>query len=86
MLVVCTDGTELRAGSFKAVDSGVILYSDETRDRVMGFVAADEVKYLLPDDDEHVVARAESGSAATDGADGPNVAEFAERVGEFGSR
>lgn len=46
--VVCTDGTRVGCTNFKAIESGVLLTEDLKKNRVMGFVPHDEVRFVLP--------------------------------------
>jgi predicted flap endonuclease-1-like 5' DNA nuclease len=52
MRVVLTDGSEITCENFKAIESGVLLTKDKKRKKVFGFVALDEVRYVLPEDVE----------------------------------
>ena len=50
MRAICTDGTEVECGNFKAVTEGVVLTADEKRKTVIGFVPTANLSYILPDD------------------------------------
>ncbi|WP_049917768.1 helix-hairpin-helix domain-containing protein [Haloferax denitrificans] len=53
MKVYLTDGTSFECGGYKALDSGgVVLTADKKRKRVVGYVPADALVYVLPDDVE----------------------------------
>ncbi|SFR64663.1 helix-hairpin-helix domain-containing protein [Halogeometricum limi] len=67
LTVVCTDGTEIGCTNFKAIDSGLLLTDDLTKNRVFGFVAQDEVRFVLPTETaERVVAEAASDEEGDD--------------------
>jgi len=51
LTVVCTDGTTIGCTNFSAKRSGILLTSDLKRNKVFGFVAHDEVRYILPTGD-----------------------------------
>ncbi|SFR68522.1 Helix-hairpin-helix domain-containing protein, partial [Halogeometricum rufum] len=48
LTVVCRDGTTIGCTNFKAIESGVLLTEDLKKNRVFGFVSADEVRFVLP--------------------------------------
>lgn len=48
LTVVCTDGTTIGCTNFEAKRSGILLTDDLKRNRVFGFVAHDEVRFILP--------------------------------------
>lgn len=48
MCVVTRSGPTVPCANFKAIDSGVLLFEDEKRKRVSGFVPHDELLYVLP--------------------------------------
>ncbi|RDZ63748.1 hypothetical protein C5B90_11485 [Haloferax sp. Atlit-12N] len=51
MKVYLTDGTSFECGGYKALDSGgVVLTADKKRKHVVGYVPADALVYVLPDD------------------------------------
>ncbi|WEL26613.1 helix-hairpin-helix domain-containing protein [Haloferax volcanii] len=51
MKVYLTDGTSFECGGYKALDSGgVVLTADRKRKQVVGYVPADALVYVLPDD------------------------------------
>ncbi|ELZ55787.1 MULTISPECIES: helix-hairpin-helix domain-containing protein [unclassified Haloferax] len=64
MKVYLTDGTSFECGGYKALDSGgVVLTADRKRKQVIGYVPADALVYVLPDD----VAPGDSLADADDG-------------------
>ncbi|ADE03504.1 helix-hairpin-helix domain-containing protein [Haloferax volcanii] len=64
MKVCLTDGTSFECGGYKALDSGgVVLTADRKRKQVVGYVPADALVYVLPDD----VAPGDSLADADDG-------------------
>ncbi|ELZ66092.1 helix-hairpin-helix domain-containing protein [Haloferax sp. Atlit-10N] len=74
MKVYLTDGTSFECGGYKALDSGgVVLTADKKRKQVVGYVPADALVYVLPDDVEPGDSLAEGGvgdpDADTDDAD-----------------
>lgn len=52
MHIVCTDGMTVQCGSFRAIDSGVLLFSedDEEQEDAIGFVPMRSLQYVLPPD------------------------------------
>ncbi|WEL30389.1 helix-hairpin-helix domain-containing protein [Haloferax volcanii] len=51
MKVYLADGTSFECGGYKALDSGgVVLTADRKRKQVVGYVPADALVYVLPDD------------------------------------
>jgi hypothetical protein len=50
LTVVCQDGTTIGCTNFEAIESGVLLTEDLKKNRVFGFVSADEVRFVLPTD------------------------------------
>lgn len=56
MKVICTDGTAITCESFRAVDSGVLLFDEPESERddeeagAIGFVPITELRYVLPDE------------------------------------
>ncbi|KTG30264.1 helix-hairpin-helix domain-containing protein [Haloferax profundi] len=51
MKVYLTDGTSFECGGYKALDSGgVVLTSDKKRKKVVGYVPAEALVYILPDE------------------------------------
>lgn len=55
MQIFCTDGTTVECTSFRAVDSGILLFDEEPEDEsehgeATGFVPITQLKYVLPDD------------------------------------
>ncbi|ELZ88094.1 helix-hairpin-helix domain-containing protein [Haloferax volcanii] len=64
MKVYLADGTSFECGGYKALDSGgVVLTADRKRKQVVGYVPADALVYVLPDD----VAPGDSLADADDG-------------------
>ncbi|ELZ80184.1 hypothetical protein C5C07_12380 [Haloferax sp. Atlit-4N] len=62
MKVYLTDGTSFECGGYKALDSGgVVLTADKKRKQVVGYVPADALVYVLPDDVEPGDSLAEGG-------------------------
>lgn len=62
MKVYLTDGTSFECGGYKALDSGgVVLTADRKRKQVVGYVPADALVYVLPDDVEPGDSLAEGG-------------------------
>ena len=52
MHIVCTDGMTVQCDSFRAIDSGVLLFTkdDEEREDAIGFVPMRSLQYVLPAD------------------------------------
>jgi predicted flap endonuclease-1-like 5' DNA nuclease len=50
MLVFTADGPTVECANFKAIDEGVLLFEDEKRKRVVGFVPHSELRFVLPGD------------------------------------
>ena len=50
MKAICADGTEIECENFKAIDSGVLLTKDRKRNKVIGFVPNDDLRYVVPED------------------------------------
>jgi hypothetical protein len=70
LTVVCQDGTTIGCTNFKAIESGVLLTEDLKKNRVFGFVSADEVRFVLPTDRARDLLDGER-TADTDGFDDP---------------
>ncbi|POG55660.1 helix-hairpin-helix domain-containing protein [Haloferax marisrubri] len=71
MKVYLTDGTSFECGGYKALDSGgVVLTSDKKRKHVVGYVPADALVYVLPDDVAPGDSLAEEGDGDDAGEEG----------------
>ncbi|CQR54132.1 MULTISPECIES: DUF4332 domain-containing protein [Haloferax] len=82
MKVYLADGTSFECGGYKALDSGgVVLTEDEKRKRVVGYVPADALVYVLPDDVEPGDSLGEDSDGDDDAGD---EAEVDEREAEAG--
>ncbi|MFB6155137.1 MAG: hypothetical protein ABEJ22_04520, partial [Haloferacaceae archaeon] len=70
MRAILTDGHTVPCENFKAIDSGVVLFEDDDRERVSGFVPHDRLVAILPDDAATGVAEAAAPDESTrDGQD-----------------
>ena len=69
LTVVCRDGTTIGCTNFKAIESGVLLTEDLKKNRVFGFVSADEVRFVLPTERARDLTEGEQ--TADDGFDDP---------------
>ena len=55
MQIICVDGTTIQCAAFRPIDSGVLLFEDESdedlEDREAdGFVPLSQLQYVLPED------------------------------------
>ena len=50
MKAICEDGTEIECANFTAIDSGVLLTKDRKRDKVIGFVPNEGLRYVVPEE------------------------------------
>lgn len=52
MYIICTDGTTIECHSFRAIDTGVLLFDedDEEQANAIGFVPMASLQYVLPDE------------------------------------
>lgn len=49
MRAICADGTTFDCATIKAVRGGVLLFDDEEREQVSGFVPSQQLRYVIPD-------------------------------------
>jgi hypothetical protein len=49
MIAFCEDGMTVQCEGYKSIKKGVVLFRDEDRDEVIGFISHDELKYIVPD-------------------------------------
>jgi hypothetical protein len=61
LTVVCTDGTTIGCTNFTAKRTGLLLTGDLKRNEVFGFVAHDEVRFVLPTETAETVLRGDEG-------------------------
>jgi hypothetical protein len=61
LTVVCTDGTTIGCTNFTAKRTGLLLTSDLERNEVFGFVANDEVRFVLPTGTAEAALRGDEG-------------------------
>ncbi|WP_148415113.1 DUF4332 domain-containing protein [Haloferax sp. KTX1] len=77
MKVYLADGTSFECGGYKALDSGgVVLTADKKRKQVVGYVPADALVYVLPDDVEPGDSLGEDSDGDGDGDAGGTPDEF----------
>ncbi|MDG5776548.1 hypothetical protein VB773_22805 [Haloarculaceae archaeon H-GB2-1] len=50
MLAILTDGYTIQVGDFKAVRGGVVLFEDEGRENVKGYIPSQQLMYVLTDE------------------------------------
>jgi hypothetical protein len=81
LTVVCEDGARVGCANFTALDSGVLLTEDLKRNRVVGFVPHDELRYVLPSDVVRSIDAAEEPSFADELMELPQLGEtYAKRL------
>ena len=50
MRVVLNDGTQIDIGGLKVVDSGVVLFEDQEREKTIGYLPHNQFQYILTEE------------------------------------
>ena len=87
MKIFCTDGTTVECATFRAMDSGILLFDgdpeDDEHEEAIGFVPITQLRYVLPDETEPAPQQAMARTQQQQHPTSPSTGE--QRYGQTGT-